>query len=298
MRRILIFGMVCLWATAASAAKPKIAVFGVESVDGGDARSRARTVALAKALTAALRERVANVDLGYEIAPNSSKDLVELKLLSDCVDEGTACMSAIGRDAGADVIVYGHVDKQKDGYVVTVTSLAVANAQKAPPFQGKRQYAFGAASEDEMRKLAAEVMVNPAAAETSLVVEVNAPTGTLYVNGTARGAIVNGRISVKGVPTGVATVAVDSPGYERFEQNVDVRPGAPTKLSVELVKGVSPHPGLPAAATTAAVERERPGGTARVLFWTSLVATGAGVAAFTITGLKVKSIEDEQDAAI
>jgi hypothetical protein len=35
-----------------------------------------------------------------------------------------------------------------------------------------------------------------------------------------------------------------------------------------------------------------------VLFWTSLVLTGAGAAGFTITGLQVKSIEKEQTAAI
>jgi hypothetical protein len=42
----------------------------------------------------------------------------------------------------------------------------------------------------------------------------------------------------------------------------------------------------------------RGGQAARVLFWTSLVATGAGVAAFTVTGLKVRSIEKEQESAI
>ena len=57
-------------------------------------------------------------------------------------------------------------------------------------------------------------------------------------------------------------------------------------------------PLIPPAPAQPEPARERPGGTARVLFWTSLVATGAGVAAFTITGLQVRSIEKEQDAAI
>ena len=37
---------------------------------------------------------------------------------------------------------------------------------------------------------------------------------------------------------------------------------------------------------------------ARILFWTSLVVTAGGVAAFTITGLQVKQLEDDQQKEI
>src|SRR5262249_18322091 len=225
------------------------------------------------------------------------KELGELKLLSDCLDEGTQCMAAIGKDLNAELLVYGHVEKQKDGYLVTVQSLVVPSPGKAAPYSAKRHYAFGAASEEEMKRIAEEVLVNQPSTETLLVVEVNAATGTVFVNGTPKGAIVNGTLTMKGLPPGPASIAVESPGFERYEQaSVDVKPGATTKISVELVKAV----GKPAPLTPVPpVEQvERPGGTARVLFWTTLVATGAGVAGFTITGLKVKSIENEQDQAI
>lgn len=299
MRRAPCALLAVLLCGGAAFGKPKVAVLGVEPVDNGDAKSRQKTGALAKALTKAMRDRVHGGELGYDIAPNSGRELGELKLLSDCLDEGIDCMAAIGWDLNADLLVYGHVEKQKDGYLVTVQSLVVASPKKAPPYAAKRNYAFGSASEDEMKRLAEEVLATQPSSETLLVVEVNAATGTVFVNGSPKGAIVNGTLALKGLPPGVASIAVESPGYERYEQgNVDVKPGVTTKISVELVKAV----GKPAPYTPMPVppveQTERPGGTARVLFWTTLVATGAGVAAFTITGLKVKSIENEQDQAI
>lgn len=299
MRRAPCALLAVLLCGGAAFGKPKVAVLGVEPVDNGDAKSRQKTGALAKALTKAMRDRVHGGELGYDIAPNSGRELGELKLLSDCLDEGIDCMAAIGWDLNADLLVYGHVEKQKDGYLVTVQSLVVASPKKSPPYAAKRNYAFGSASEDEMKRLAEEVLATQPSSETLLVVEVNAATGTVFVNGSPKGAIVNGTLALKGLPPGVASIAVESPGYERYEQgNVDVKPGVTTKISVELVKAV----GKPAPYTPMPVppveQTERPGGTARVLFWTTLVATGAGVAAFTITGLKVKSIENEQDQAI
>jgi hypothetical protein len=299
MRRPLCAVLAVFLCGGAAFAKSKVAVLGVEPVDNGDAKSRQKTGALAKALTKAMRERVNTADLGYELAANSNKELGELKLLSDCLDEGAECMGAIGKELNADVLVYGHVEKQKDGYVVTVQSLVVTSPKKTPPYSARRSYAFGSASEDEMKRLAEETMANQPSSETLLVVEVNAATGTVYVNGTPKGAIINGTVAVKGLAPGPASIAVESPGYEKYEQtNVNVKPGVTTKISVELVKAVGKVPPYTPMPLAPIEQAERPGGTARVLFWTTLVATGAGVAAFTITGLKVKSIEDEQDQAI
>ena len=298
MRRALLALLVVSAWSGAAFGKPKVAVFGIEPIDTGDAKSRQKTGGLAKVLTKALRDRVKTLDLGYEIAPNSGKDLVELKLLSDCLEEGPDCMAAIGSSFKAELVIYGHVEKQKDGYLVSVQSLVVASPRKTPPFGAKRSLPFGAASDEEMKRIAEEALTLQPPAETVLVVEVNAPAGTVTVNGVPKGKIVNGTLALKGVTPGLATVAVTSPGYETYEQKVDVKPGASTRMSVELVKEKTTRPAPAAAIPNGQPVADRPGGTARVLFWTSLVATGAGVAAFTITALKVKSIEREQDQAI
>ena len=78
-------------------AKPKLAVLGIEPVDEGDARSQDKTTKLAAALTDGLRLR-ARANAKYELAPNAQKDLTELKLLSDCLDEAAACMYALQRE--------------------------------------------------------------------------------------------------------------------------------------------------------------------------------------------------------
>jgi hypothetical protein len=101
-------------------------------------------------------------------------------------------------------------------------------------------------------------------------------------------------------------LAIDAPGYDRVDTRADVKGGVVSHIKVELNKKldttVKNVPGdkkddnkVPAGGEET---EERPGKAARVLFWTSLVLTAGGVAAFTITGLQVKSIENEQDQAI
>jgi hypothetical protein len=282
----------------ADAARQKIAVLGIETRDEGSATSRQKSAALAKTLTAELRSRVESG--GYELAQGAVKDLLELKLISDCLDENPICMAAIGRQLGADLVVYGHLEKRRGAYTVSLfrleTATKVVRSLEAPR--------VGAATDDAMRRVAAGVPltapaeVAPPPDPARLVVLTSAPA-TVFVNGTARGSTAEGQpLVVNDLAGGGTRLAVEAPGFKRWESSIDVRPHGKTEVTVTL------EPAAAGAAPSAppivpgAEPRERPGKTARVLFWTSLVATGAGVAAFTITGLQVRSIEDEQSQAI
>jgi hypothetical protein len=287
---------------AADAAREKIAVLGIETRDEGDARSQQRTAALARALTEGMRQRADMPGTGYEIAPNSSKELLELKLLSDCIDEAPECMAAIGRDLGADVVLFGNIEHKKDGaYAIWVRSLSVAS-KKAGPHSLVKTIPGNEVSEEAMRKLAVQLFPETARTplrDTTLVVETNVIAGTILVNGVARGSVTPKRATViRGLAPGQAKITIEASGYVGPATMVTIREGEPARATVTLEEaraGVSPPlDPIPAEAP----EAEAPGKTARVLFWTSLVATGAGVAAFTITGLQVRSIEDEQDAAL
>src|SRR5450432_1560814 len=103
---ILAGSLILAGAPDAHAANKKLAVLGIEAVDDG-AGSQKKTTELAKTLTESLRSKV-TTSTGYDLAPNSAKELAELKLLSDCLDEGAECMAAIGKDLNADVLLYGH----------------------------------------------------------------------------------------------------------------------------------------------------------------------------------------------
>jgi hypothetical protein len=300
--------VLCLTASLpARADRPRIAVLGVEPRDAGDARSQQRTAGLARALTAELRARATSA---YDLAPNAEKDLMEMKLLSDCLDEAPGCLAAIGRDLGADVLLYGHVEKlqERSGYRVWLGSIVVAS-QKPGVLSLARTVPASQGNEAGMRALgplifpdATEEPAAPATAahDTALIVETNVAEGNILIDGAQRGVVTSTRTTViRGLPPGRVMLAVESPGFQRAEIGVDIREGQAARATLRLeplpparVAVTAPMPVPPGA------DESRPGGTARVLFWSSLVATGAGVAAFTITGLKVRSIEKEQDAAI
>src|SRR5215468_6511813 len=284
----------------ADAARQKLAVLGIEPRDETDARSRKRSAALAKTLTGELRARAA--DAGYDAG--AAKDLLELKLLSDCLDESATCMSAIGRELGVDVLVYGHLEKQRNSYTVSLFRVDVAT-RTARPLDAPKP----AATDDGMRKVATAIALAPpvetappapAAAPpepAKLVVATNVPA-SIRLNGAPRGETAAGQpLVMNDVSGGTNRLEVEAPGMKRWANPIDVQPHGRTDVNVTLEPVVATVPLVPPPPQPEPA-RERPGGTARVLFWTSLVATGAGVAAFTITGLQVRSIEKEQDAAI
>ena len=278
----------------ADAARQKIAVLGIEARDEGDSRSRQKSAALAKTLTTELRSRA--TEGGYDLTPGAVKDLLELKLLSSCLDENATCMSAIGKELGADVVVYGHLEKGHAGYTVSLFRLET-DTRIVRPIDVPR---VGSGTEENIRKVAAAITLEaPAApvvpAEPSrLVVSTNVPA-TIYVNGTPRGATADGQpLVVNDLVGSSVRLEVESPGRKRWENSIDLQRGT-TEVTIALEPTTAAAPLVPPPT---AETQERPGKTARVLFWTSLVATGAGVAAFTITGLQVRSIEKEQDQAI
>ncbi len=300
-----------LVARPAVAAKQKIVILGVEAIDT-DGHTQAKTAAFAKLLTEGMRNQVTTGATSYDLALNSQKELTELKLLSDCLDESTGCMSAIGRELGADVLVFGHLEKKKGDYIVTVTSLNVG-AKSPGPLNLSRAIPIEDATDDLMRNVGAELFGArpgvpppplPSPPSTTLLVQTNVSAGTLYVNGEAKSTISNGTATVKGLPEGSVDVAIDAPGYQRKSGKAMLHAGSVTPFQVDL------EPEKKAPETNIAIlppptgplepppPQARPGHTARVLFWTSLVLTAGGVAAFTVTGLQVKSIEDEESTAI
>jgi hypothetical protein len=220
------------------------------------------------------------------------------------MDEKADCMSQIGKDLGVDIVVYGHVQKKKDNYILTLAALNVATKKIAGQKQ-TRTLPVVSTSEDDIRKLTPQLFHETLGIpmETQLVVSSNAEGATVYIGGQARGPISGGTFVVRGLPEGKVMVAVEGNGFTRSESRADLKAGSATKLEINAEKAVviDKPPIKPPPITPPPPQKDevsRPGGTYRALFWTSLVLTGAGVTAFTITGLKVSSAEKDQDAAI
>jgi ornithine cyclodeaminase/alanine dehydrogenase-like protein (mu-crystallin family) len=96
----------------------KIAILGLEPMHHVDLQ-------FTTDLTEALRTRAKTGIGAYELAPDTNRELIDEKLLNNCDNEETGCMSAIGAGLGADVIMYGRVELGGGGYAVTLKILDV-----------------------------------------------------------------------------------------------------------------------------------------------------------------------------
>ena len=92
---------------ATASAKPKVAVLGVEVTGTIDQAS----TGVAHDLTEGMRSRSRQGNGPYQLAPNSDRELIDEKVLKNCDSEGPLCMSDIGKDIGADILIYGKLEK-------------------------------------------------------------------------------------------------------------------------------------------------------------------------------------------
>ncbi len=265
----------------AAEAKPAIAVLGLEVIDeSGEVNEQATS--FAQSLTEALRQQAALSAGAYALAPNSDKDLLEMKLLSSCADEGRGCMAEIGRELGAERLLYGKVEKLADGYQV---SLKLLNATTEEMERTTTDIVpIGADLGDWGRTMYNRLTGVPE--QGVVVVHANVERGTVYLDGRVATTLSAGSARITGVAEGQHAIRIESAGFEAHEGNVAVSGSETRELAVRL---------QPIVSETIATSRERPGGVSRVLFWTSLVATGASATAMTITGLQVRgSLEDDK----
>jgi hypothetical protein len=288
--------LACFVASVATAeAKPSVAVLGIEVISKSG-RVDAKTTNIAKKLTAELRRRASMGNGPFQLAPNSDKDLLELKLLSDCASEGRGCMSKIGADLKADRLLYGKLEKLGGkGYQVSLNLLNV----------GKRTMERNTSdlipkTEVDQAGISkwARVLYNRLSgvpSQGSVVIKANVSSGTVTVDGEPKGSLSGGKLRISGLSAGSHKVRVESPGHQPYEGDVIVSAGEAAEVSASLQAkaiGGGGGTGTPGKAG-------RPGGTSRVLFWTSLVVTGLGATAVTVTGLQVRgSLKDDQEEAV
>lgn len=281
-----------LAAPASALAKPKLAVLGIESVDTSTDASQEKTALLAKWLTEALRQRAAKARARYEVAPNSNRELSEVKLLQDCMDEGRDCMAAIGRDLGADKLMYGRIERRRDGYNVSLRLLNVST--RGYEKQKSDTIPASAGDLEGMQRVASELFTDltGVVVDGAVVIDTNVPTGTVLIEGEPRGVIANRTATLRGLSEGLVTISVESPGYRRWDGLAEVKAGKVQRITVTLEPEAEGGGGPEIVGP--ADEEPTSKKTYRTLAWTSAVITAGGITAFTITGLKVWSLEDEK----
>ena len=265
--------------------KPKVAILGLEVTGQGATDQKA--IRAADELTKELR-REAQRDSGpYDLAPNSNKTLLDIKMLSECSDEGLKCMSEIGEQMGAERLIYGKLERKKGGYEISLkllntetrksegTTSVVIPLSEIPGGLARRA-----------RSLYGKLVGAPE--EGGLEITSNAERGTVFVDGEIKTSLSAGSARVSGLSAGSHTVAIEADGYERFETDVSVGAGDTESLRASLVPLGGEEDGVDGDG--------RPGSGWRIAFWSGVVAAGVGGGGWAYSGLQVLSAQDDVDS--
>lgn len=238
-RRIAVLALLLtgLVSSPAFAGKPTVAVLGLEVVDPTGQIDQA-TTAVAKDLTDALRSRAKLPSNPYAFQPGSEKELIDEKLIKNCDNEALACMSQIGKDLGADFVIYGKFEKKPDGYVVTVNLLNVGKKKfeksrsplTIPLSAAKDPTAIGTAATKAYNDLVGVI------ANGTLVVRSNADRGTVLLDNTPKGSLASGSFSIS-LPEGPYRLSVEADGFDNSQEiKVTIRSGETTTQSVQMLE--------------------------------------------------------------
>jgi hypothetical protein len=272
-----------------SQAKPKLAVLGLE-VTGESATDKKATEA-AKSLTRALRTEANRSSGPLELAPNSNKDLLEMKLLSDCSEEGRRCMVDIAKQLKAERLLYGRLERTRRGYAVSLRLLDTSSGDILKEESEVIPYTDSASS-DLLQRRARSLYSRLTGAEDGgvLAITATAESGTVYVDGQIRTSLSAGSARISGLSSGVHAVAIEARGFERFEAEVDIDTGEVRSLRADMIEAVQ------GGEEIGGEEEDRPGSGWRVAFWSGVIATGVAGAGWTYSGLTVQGSENDVEA--
>ncbi len=233
---------------AAQKDKPKIAILGLEVIDGG-AGIDAATTQFAKALTDAMRVRPNSNSGPYLLAPSSAREFIDLKAIAGCDEEGKdkdskdkyrECIAGMGVNLKTEFLVYGKVERGKTGYQVVLFLMQVNTkqiAQRIPdsiPFNESTGLSVTSWGKNLYGRLVG------AATQGGVIVRSSAQRGTVLVNGKARGSLVAGEFKVNGLAEGSYEIAVDAEGHARFSQTVTVIGGEDVTVSAMWAEAPTP----------------------------------------------------------
>ena len=269
-------------------AKPTIAVLGLEVIDNGNVDKETTRAALR--LAHELREQAKRPDGKYGFAPNSAKDLLELKLLSGCSDEGRTCMADIGKNLGADRLLYGKLERRRRGYQVSLKLLNTKTKQMEKTTSELIPAADLKSNKINKwaRSLYARLIGVPESG--SLAVSTNVSKGTVYIDGVVAITLRDGSAKVLGLSEGTHVVTIEANGYVRYEAEVAIAAGSTENLSVSLSATGSGSGG--------GDDEEDDGMLWKVGFFGGVLVTGAMATGLTYTGLQViGKLEDDKVAA-
>ncbi|HSR96980.1 MAG TPA: hypothetical protein VLM79_08030 [Kofleriaceae bacterium] len=220
--------------------KPPIAILGLEVYDNGSGIDPETTKA-AKDVTAALRERARVPSGPYALVLGGEKELIDEKLLNNCDSEAPTCMANIGSELGAELLMYGKIEKVpqngQNNYKVSIKLLNVLRKQLASstveniPAADASGVKVSTHAKSWYSKLAT-VSVGGG----SVAIKANIDRGMVLVDDDPKGNLTSGMFSYGGLTEGRHTLAIEAKDYQRYEISITIRNGETLQHSATLVE--------------------------------------------------------------
>jgi hypothetical protein len=276
------------------------AVLGLEALEGAPDN-------VASDITDALRQRVANSH-GFQLV--QGKDLVEVKLVFSCPDEGTACMAQAAKSMGATKLIYGNVKRAGVDYQVSLKMLDVNRAAvdawvtETVPRRKAEPTVFRTLAPAWLSKLTGK------GAGGSLQIRANVTGAAVSLDGAKMGVTGPQPVAIADVTPGRHEVSVEKAGFTTAKQEFTLAAGQslPLTLSLSAVSvdvGTAPPMETPPVIVRKPREAEEPPppvgpasttSGARAGFWVAVAGTAFATAGGLYFAKQVQQINADLDA--
>jgi hypothetical protein len=219
--------------------KPSIAILGLEVYDNGSGIDPETTKA-ARDLTAALRDRAKAGTGPYTPVQGGDKELIDEKLLNNCDTEAPTCMAAIGTELGAEVLMYGKIEKSSaNGQVIYKVSIKLLNVSRKQLASSTVETLPALESSGVKVSTHARAWYAKLAGVSTggtLVIKANIDRGTVWLDNDPKGNLASGTLTLAGIAEGRHTLAIEAKDVQRYETTITVRNGETLQHGAVLVE--------------------------------------------------------------
>lgn len=254
-----------------------------------------------------------NVSSSHDMRLGTGRDLVELKLVFSCADEGHACMAQAGKSLSVERLIYGSIKRSGDGYVVWLKLFDVkrekieawlAETVNKDKLVGSNLKPLVAKWFYKLRGRSADV--------GTLRISAEVPGAVVSLDGVAAGATLPDKpLVLSEVPAGKHQVILAKVGYGAAAETVSLAAGQVLDLKLDLREGTAvatpggqvkpvPRP----VVKLGEADREdasrgshgwSPGAGYRVGFWVTLVGGVVSAGTALKYGLDVRKVNQDLD---
>jgi len=252
----------------------------LRSIEGDDDVAHDMTRALRAAVEAAVSWQASDREVS----------MTQMALAHGCDEVDAACLAQIAESLEADIVVYGTLRrtsaKTEYDYELGLSMFSKANGaiersitETIPRGQAGFR-SFGEHAESLLRKLANEKQ------QGAIVVAVNTPSATVFVDGVEAGTATGGVFRLEEVEVGERRVDVQAEGHAQYSTRVSVVAGEDANVNAQLVP-------VQTQAAVAVDSGSVGGGSLEWLGWTLVGVSAASLVGVGVSALVVSGVEDD-----